>query len=162
MVNNLPNCWEGLKNGSTSRLEEEGLWALPLKSRSHLSPSASLCFLFCHMLLPYEALPRHSPDAVKSTDHNDNSLPAHMVVWKMGKVPFNPDTEWQPVSVSITTIPHTEDGFVCLFFLQRSAAAKEGSRKIQQQSCKAKAVGNRGFQAPTPYFSVFCNTWRYL
>lgn len=33
-----------------------------------LSLCLSLCFLFCHMLLPYEALPHHGPNAAKATD----------------------------------------------------------------------------------------------
>lgn len=59
------------------RVSRPCLW----KIRHTLSLCLSLCFLFCHMLLPYEALPHHGPNAAKATDCGHNSLPACMAVW---------------------------------------------------------------------------------
>lgn len=157
---NWPNCWEGLKTRRPNRLGEEGLPALPLKSMSYplplplsVSSSATCC---CPMRLYLTTTPmQQRPPTVAI----HVAIPACKVVWKMGNVPLNPDTEWQLVSVSITTLPHTDGRF---FFLQRSAASKERSRKTQEQSSKVKALENRDFQAPIPHFPVFCNTWRHL
>lgn len=72
--------------------EEKVSGALHLKTPSHLSPAASLCFLLCHTpLLSYDVCPHHRPDAVKAAD----------MKWKMGTVSLNQGHRMTAVLVSI-------------------------------------------------------------
>lgn len=159
VVNNWSDSWEELKSGSLTRLGK-GLWGLAIqKCISAISIRLCLLPLLAHAA-PARMLPLITGPAQWRRQTVAMTLLTYWHVCSYAKWEvclLTKDTEWQPVSVSVVMLTHTDGQFSLPGFSSSQGKVMKG----QQEGRRGRTLGFR-HRAASLLLPCFCTTWRYV